>query len=370
MTGFELNERLGKVHFWVMFIAFNSTFGPLLVIGFLGMPRRVVTYAGYLQGANDWVSVSAFVLGASMLIFIANLVWSQVFVRTPRRLEPVGLEVDRVPAPVAGPRARLRPHPDLRSRPVSLRRRGRRLRRPPPGDLTREANCVSELAQHHTDYGVVEREPASTVERNLAIGSRLWASALVFFFFAFLFAYFYLRSLNEHGLFKPKGVGRSAGVGDRDRRLPRRERGASPPGRRRPARRPSAGVAVEGRGGARARARRGRRCRSSRGRVSASGRRTAATRRVYLGWTGLYTIFVFCTLYWLETCLALSYRYRGEPFGEAEVEPGHASGDAYRDEPDIANPVHLNTAEVAALTFTWWTLVAIGVATWFVLYVI
>ena len=90
MTGFELNERLGKVHFWVMFIAFNSTFGPLLVIGFLGMPRRVVTYAGYLQGANDWVSVSAFVLGASMLVFLANLVWSQVFVRTPAASNPWG----------------------------------------------------------------------------------------------------------------------------------------------------------------------------------------------------------------------------------------------------------------------------------------
>jgi cytochrome c oxidase subunit 1 len=90
MTGFELNERLGKVHFWVMFIAFNSTFGPLLVIGFLGMPRRVVTYAGYLQGANDWVSVSAFVLGASMLVFLANLIWTQVFVRTPAAANPWG----------------------------------------------------------------------------------------------------------------------------------------------------------------------------------------------------------------------------------------------------------------------------------------
>src|SRR5438477_8815378 len=42
MTGFAINERLGKIHFWSMFIAFHSTFGPLLVIGFLGMPRRSV----------------------------------------------------------------------------------------------------------------------------------------------------------------------------------------------------------------------------------------------------------------------------------------------------------------------------------------
>jgi cytochrome c oxidase subunit 1 len=83
MTGFAINERWGKVHFWLMFIAFNSTFGPLLVIGFLGMPRRAVTYAGYLHGGNTWVSYSAFVLGGSMLIFIANFVWSQVFARVP-----------------------------------------------------------------------------------------------------------------------------------------------------------------------------------------------------------------------------------------------------------------------------------------------
>ena len=73
-----------------MFIAFNSTFGPLLVIGFLGMPRRVVTYAGYLQGANVWVSVSAFVLGGAELIFIANLIWSQLFARVPTGMNPWG----------------------------------------------------------------------------------------------------------------------------------------------------------------------------------------------------------------------------------------------------------------------------------------
>ena len=88
MTGFELNERLGKIHFWSMFIAFNSTFGPLLVIGFLGMPRRAVTYAGYLHGGNTWVSYSAFVLGASELVVIANLVWSLVFARVPAGSNP------------------------------------------------------------------------------------------------------------------------------------------------------------------------------------------------------------------------------------------------------------------------------------------
>ncbi|HEY8647161.1 MAG TPA: cbb3-type cytochrome c oxidase subunit I [Gaiellaceae bacterium] len=90
MTGFAINERLGKIHFWIMFIAFNSTFGPLLVIGFLGMPRRAVTYAGYLHGGNTWVSYSAFVLGGSMLIFIGNFIWSQVFARVPVGPNPWG----------------------------------------------------------------------------------------------------------------------------------------------------------------------------------------------------------------------------------------------------------------------------------------
>ncbi len=88
MTGVQLNQVLGKIHFWVMFIAFNSTFAPLFAIGFLGQPRRVVTYPSNLQFLNDWVSVSAFVLGASMLVFLVNLVWSLVFARVPAEQNP------------------------------------------------------------------------------------------------------------------------------------------------------------------------------------------------------------------------------------------------------------------------------------------
>ncbi len=88
MTGFKFNERLAKVHFWSMFIAFNSTFAPLFALGFLGMPRRVVTYPTNLQGLNDWVSMSAFVLGLSMLVFLCNVVWSLVIKREPAEANP------------------------------------------------------------------------------------------------------------------------------------------------------------------------------------------------------------------------------------------------------------------------------------------
>ena len=88
MTGYMLNERLGKIHFWVMFISFNSTFAPLFAIGFLGQPRRVVTYPHNLQFLNVWVSVSAFVLGASMLLFLYNFVYSLLFARVPAPANP------------------------------------------------------------------------------------------------------------------------------------------------------------------------------------------------------------------------------------------------------------------------------------------
>ncbi|HEX3801706.1 MAG TPA: cbb3-type cytochrome c oxidase subunit I, partial [Solirubrobacteraceae bacterium] len=88
MTGFKFNERLGKIHFWSLFIAFNSTFAPLFALGFLGMPRRVVTYAANLQGLNDWVSVSAYVIGLSMLVFLVNLIWSTAIKREPSEANP------------------------------------------------------------------------------------------------------------------------------------------------------------------------------------------------------------------------------------------------------------------------------------------
>ncbi|MHB8334419.1 MAG: cytochrome c oxidase subunit I [Acidimicrobiales bacterium] len=76
MTGRMMNKKIGLWHFWTMFIFFNLTFFPMFIIGLLGQPRRVFTYAKNLQGLNDFSSVSAFVLGFSFLIFFFNLVWS------------------------------------------------------------------------------------------------------------------------------------------------------------------------------------------------------------------------------------------------------------------------------------------------------
>ena len=81
MMGIKLNQRLGYIHFWTMFIFFNSTFLPLFAVGMLGQPRRVFEYARNLETLNDWVSISSFLLGCSILIFVINFVWSTVIVR-------------------------------------------------------------------------------------------------------------------------------------------------------------------------------------------------------------------------------------------------------------------------------------------------
>src|SRR6266567_4278209 len=83
MIGVKLNDRLAKLHFWTMFIFFNSTFLPLFALGLMGMPRRVFEYARNLETLNDWVSISAFCLGVSMLIFLVNFVMSMLFWREP-----------------------------------------------------------------------------------------------------------------------------------------------------------------------------------------------------------------------------------------------------------------------------------------------
>src|SRR5271170_2407797 len=88
MMGIRLNQTLGKWHFWTMFIFFNATFLPLFAIGMAGQPRRVFEYARNLETLNDWVSISAFCLGGSILIFVINFVWSTVFARVREEGNP------------------------------------------------------------------------------------------------------------------------------------------------------------------------------------------------------------------------------------------------------------------------------------------
>jgi cytochrome c oxidase subunit 1 len=76
MTGRMYNERLAKIHFWLTFLAFNATFFPMHLVGLQGMPRRVATYEDQFANWNLFMSISSFVLGASFLIFVYNVIVS------------------------------------------------------------------------------------------------------------------------------------------------------------------------------------------------------------------------------------------------------------------------------------------------------
>jgi heme/copper-type cytochrome/quinol oxidase subunit 3 len=226
---------------------------------------------------------------------------------------------------------------------------------------------VTELAQHSTDYSVVEEEPPEVMGRNLRVAAHLWASATVFFFFAFLFAYFYLRSVNPHGLWHPHAVKAPVALGTLI----------------------VASVVVSAALSLFAAARlRGDDQSTWRlaglgalafGLLAAVlqivqlstigfGPTDGGYASVFFGWTGLYLLFLICTLYWLETLLATSFRYRGQ--GASGHEPGEASGDPDRTGDDIARPISLVSPGADAFAFYWAVLAGIGVATWIILYLL
>ncbi len=74
ISGRMLNETLGRIHFWMMLIGMNLTFAGMHVLGMDGMPRRIYTYPPNM-GWDFWnfvATIGAFVIAASMLVFIYN----------------------------------------------------------------------------------------------------------------------------------------------------------------------------------------------------------------------------------------------------------------------------------------------------------
>jgi cytochrome c oxidase subunit 1 len=77
-TGRLLNEKLGQLNFWLMFIGFNLTFQPMMILGLLGMPRRIHSYPED-YGWDLWNGIAtggAFMIALGVLTFIINFIWS------------------------------------------------------------------------------------------------------------------------------------------------------------------------------------------------------------------------------------------------------------------------------------------------------
>jgi cytochrome c oxidase subunit 1 len=73
MTGRMLDDRLGKIHFWMLFVGFHMTFLIHHWLGAEGMQRRIADYPRRFQPENVVSSVGAFLLGLSTLVFIYNV---------------------------------------------------------------------------------------------------------------------------------------------------------------------------------------------------------------------------------------------------------------------------------------------------------
>jgi heme/copper-type cytochrome/quinol oxidase subunit 3 len=224
---------------------------------------------------------------------------------------------------------------------------------------------MSELAQEATGYEVVEGEPPELLGRNLNSGAHLFASATAFFFLAFVFAYFYLRSLNNAGLWRPKHVDPSLVFGTVVMAL-------------------TVGSAVLVRLGLEQH-RSGRRTEWRRSGALALAAGAAAVvlqvvewtaagfgpadggyASVFFGWTAFQLLFSIGSLLWLENVLATSIRYRRVATGVPG--PGEASGDPHRQAHDVADPLSLVRPGLEAVSFYWGFVALLGVLAWVVLY--
>src|SRR5262249_19415503 len=115
MTGRMYDERLAKIHFWITLVAFNATFFPMHLTGTQGMMRRYADHGPRFENWNLFMSISSFVLGASFVLFLYNMINS--WARGPRvRARRGG------PAPAAA--VQLGRDPAGGRQPVRVRRAG------------------------------------------------------------------------------------------------------------------------------------------------------------------------------------------------------------------------------------------------------
>ena len=81
MFGRMMNERLGRMHFWITLFGAYATFMPMHLLGIAGHPRRYsdltgVQYVAAMAPLQKFITVAAIVTILGQIIFLVNLFWS------------------------------------------------------------------------------------------------------------------------------------------------------------------------------------------------------------------------------------------------------------------------------------------------------
>jgi cytochrome c oxidase subunit 1 len=82
ITGRFLNERLGKIHFWITFLGSYAIFFPMHYLGIMGVPRRYYEIidsdlnSASTMSLNQFITIMTLIVGISQLIFFYNIIIS------------------------------------------------------------------------------------------------------------------------------------------------------------------------------------------------------------------------------------------------------------------------------------------------------
>jgi heme/copper-type cytochrome/quinol oxidase subunit 3 len=196
-------------------------------------------------------------------------------------------------------------------------------------------------------------EPPDVGARAMAVATRLLCGATTFFFLAFVFTYFYLRSINQDHMWHPAHVNPNQGLGAAFIVCVLASTGLSFLANRR--------MKVESRSwvglaaGAVALGLAAIVLQCVEYTAQDFGPTNGAYASVFCAWSAFYLIAVLGTMYWLETQVATELRARREPASQ---------------QGDIKNADRLIAPSLDAAVFYWSFLAAIGVITYVTLYLL
>jgi cytochrome c oxidase subunit 1 len=87
ISGYNINEKWGQIHFWTFLIAINIVFFPMHFLGLNGMPRRISDYADGYLGWNQFKTLGSILTIISVFLFWYILV-NTIFIPKTNYITP------------------------------------------------------------------------------------------------------------------------------------------------------------------------------------------------------------------------------------------------------------------------------------------